>query len=472
MSDDRNLRLAFNKWMIDKNESREEVLYSHGWIEGAVPLGAIALAVTYGWAFCPVMADGLRSAKNFVASDIVAVDVDETPSVEHVLAHPLVQEHGGFVYTTVSHSDAEPRLRVVFELPRTITKGTEFAALLRGLSLRLAGDPRATDAARISFGNRAAEVHLIERQLSCELLEELIAQGLSCQHRDGGPGSSARSKLRIPEGIEVTRADGFAERLELIAKSTRVHCPYHDDKHPSAFVVTSRSGVNGIHCSTCMQTFWPDGSAADDYEFDDFEREAVRAREFFEKHHDGGPLFASDPDAISGLTGCNIILTANRSVPHELSPGVTFIRSPKGTGKTTGLQALLSGEKKVLLIGHRRALISQSCKQLGLTCYLDEVLTRNDRHELLGVCLDSLHKVSPKTRYDVIVIDESEQVLGHFLSETMDRREGVGRERLFVELRDRVQKAKKVVALDADLGWTTFHTLSRMVLGRSSGRHG
>jgi hypothetical protein len=45
-----------------------------------------------------------------------------------------------------------------------------------------------------------------------------------------------------------------------------------------------------------------------------------------------------------------------------------------------------------------------------------------------------LHKVSSKARYDVVVIDESEQVLGHFLSETMDRREGAGRERLFVGL--------------------------------------
>jgi hypothetical protein len=39
--------------------------------------------------------------------------------------------------------------------------------------------------------------------------------------------------------------------------------------------------------------------------------------------------------------------------------------------------------------------------------------------------------------YDVIVIDEVEQVLAHFLSETIERQEGGGRDRIFQHLTPR-----------------------------------
>ena len=63
--------------------------------------------------------------------------------------------------------------------------------------------------------------------------------------------------------------------------------------------------------------------------------------------------------------------------------------------------------------------------------------------------------------FDVLVLDESEQILAHFLSDTMDRGGG-SRDRIFVEFRRLVRRAKTVIALDADLGWVTFRTLSRM----------
>ncbi len=57
-------------------------------------------------------------------------------------------------------------------------------------------------------------------------------------------------------------------------------------------------------------------------------------------------------------------------------------------------------------------------------------------------------------RYDTIVIDEVEQVLGHFLSDTI----GFKRERIFECFEKLLRKAKRIIVLDADLGWTTFTT--------------
>ena len=59
-----------------------------------------------------------------------------------------------------------------------------------------------------------------------------------------------------------------------------------------------------------------------------------------------------------------------------------------------------------------------------------------------------------------MIIDESEQVFAHLLSETIDSRLGV--ERCFDALMYEVANAKAVIALDADLGLVTTHALRTM----------
>ena len=182
-----------------------------------------------------------------------------------------------------------------------------------------------------------------------------------------------------------------------------------------------------------------------------------------------------------------------------LSKGLTLIKSPKGTGKTHYLIHALKkvmfthGEKandlkwleeetdseepyhtsnRVLLIGHRQALIRELCQRLGLNCYLDDPMVWRvqrgesqeegryvspvavDKLPRYGVCLDSLWRVKDQT-YDLILIDESEQVLSHFLSDTI----GEDRYELFEQLKGLISKSTSVVALDADLGWATANTL-------------
>jgi ABC-type branched-subunit amino acid transport system ATPase component len=82
----------------------------------------------------------------------------------------------------------------------------------------------------------------------------------------------------------------------------------------------------------------------------------------------------------------------------EIPDGITFIKSPKGSGKTTSLTNILEKllrkkfrsiedfeeesfnnpdlsldtQYRVLLIGHRVALIKDLCNRLGLNCYLDD----------------------------------------------------------------------------------------------------
>jgi hypothetical protein len=117
----------------------------------------------------------------------------------------------------------------------------------------------------------------------------------------------------------------------------------------------------------------------------------------------------------------------------------------------------------VLLIGHRRALISATAHRIGLTSYLGE-FEEDDAGprtvvmptEHYAICVDSLPRMNPRVdKYEVVLIDEVEQVFSHLLSDTLkeDRREALH------TLRHYLQNAKAIYALDADLSSVTIDLL-------------
>lgn len=123
----------------------------------------------------------------------------------------------------------------------------------------------------------------------------------------------------------------------------------------------------------------------------------------------------------------------------------------------------------MLLIGHRQSLIREAAAKLGLHCYLDTDEEPDGQMRTLAVCLDSLPKYNESrgsglagrpAPFDLVIIDESEQVLSHLLSKTIKDRLGI--ERCFDALMYEVAHAKAVIALDADLGLVTAHALRTM----------
>src|SRR5262249_9788785 len=155
-----------------------------------------------------------------------------------------------------------------------------------------------------------------------------------------------------------------------------------------------------------------------------FEKTVREAAAYYENHRDYGPLapILGPPTPSSGVTESTVRIVNGHATPPKLLPGIVMVRSPKGSGKTARLPALLANSKSVLLIGHRRALIRQTCEHLGLRCYLDDASRPvTEAPSRYGVCLDSLLRLPTRTRFDVVVLDESEQVFSHFLSATMDR---------------------------------------------------
>ena len=509
----RLLNFSLHPKLINKSASIK--LSASGWQHFEEPLENLIEAVSnLGVAFSYVFQDGKRSVGNFLGTDVVAVDVDEGWNMYQFAEYELVKTNCSFIYTTPSHTKEDHRFRAVFVLPRTIERGAELVSISRGLTRRLLGDSNATDAARVWFGSAGCEIIRIGATLSQKLVDEMLVDDATpvVSSSITNTHTANRSSLRFPSSLIVTNSDGVRARAGSIKELTSIHCPFHFDSNPSAFISRNSNGAIFIHCKTCSKTRWMKTNFDIDEpslvtDFTSFERVMLEIK--------NTGLDRSELQAVDNFGLTTKLVAPNIKVSNEkylmissLGNGLTLVRSPKGSGKTTFLSEMLSGvinpdldtvmaqakanhpnEKKnglvlfeelfpdddhpipgpsdarVLLIGHRQALIGDLCARLGLNCYLDDEgkseLVRKQRQARYGVCLDSLGKVfyslySESNRYDIVVIDESEQVLAHFLSATLEGK----RNSLFEVFSQLLSRADKVVALDADLGWTSFITLS------------
>ncbi|WP_398464438.1 plasmid replication protein, CyRepA1 family [Tardiphaga sp.] len=500
---DQKLRLSVNRALINKNEAGNESLFKQGWENVELTPRELADEVDQGHAYACQLS-GTRSAANFVRSDILSVDIDQDLSISEAKKLPFAQQHLTILYTTPSHSESRHRFRLIFALPRSIETPQEMRAALRSLALRFGGDRSATDPARLFYGSRGSNPQVFERAITADVLDELIAQGLEADQRESPKSgrTTTVSKQRISPDRIITLEDGRTQLFRELEPKTRICCPFHYDRNASAFVTTSQAGVNGIHCMTCRQSFWPPSATQFD-DFSDFDERVKEAEHYFAGNVDIGPFQKLLTGVIHhpGLAHSRIYRTEGQflKLPEKLPEGLVFIKSPKGTGKTAELaramqqrtaakeasshdlldllddgpdtpdSRLRTHRGSTLLIGHRIALIRQTCSRLGLECYLDFEGPLTSK--ALGVCLDSLERLtwteqvstykseSRENLFETVVIDESEQVLSHFLSPLIDNS---SRNAIFMIFCRLLRRAKRIITLDADLGWLTFETITKL----------
>jgi hypothetical protein len=486
------LKLSVNVHFFDKTAEKRR-FYREGFENTELTLDEIAEIINLGCTISYQFRGGIRKSENFIGTDFLAVDIDSGTTLDEAFQNHIFQEFCSIHYVTPKHTIDKHRFRLFFALPRTITKVSEVKAAAFSLTKRLSGDLKATDAARMFHGCKDSFPQVHGRSISEQFLLELIEDGKSQPSSESisFAGSTTNRSDYKPDPSRVVRTSaGTNLKLESIKGTTPIYCPFHDDHNPSAFVARSPSGSQFIHCTSCQTSWHVKGTSPYEQRFDDFDQ-TIRniKKDTTTEIHDDSPL--RDLLLSQKISPRNITITQHEHLEMRgLEDGLTLIKSPKGTGKTTYLVdaigkiirkfATLEGyeegtdpevdesfysKERVLLIGHRQALIGDLCNKLSLNCYLKD--PKNDSGEVrrrksrYGVCLDSLQNVRNES-YDVIVIDEVEQVLSHFLSDTI----GEKRRGLFDIFCSLIQRAKKVVALDADLGWITYITLAHLTRER------
>jgi hypothetical protein len=160
------------------------------------------------------------------------------------------------------------------------------------------------------------------------------------------------------------------------------------------------------------------------------------------------------------LNGRRLAFEMDHSEIDISKANLVFIKSPKGSGKTKFFSQYLqsmSKHKRVLAMVHRRSLAKSLASNLDLICYLDN----GDFQDEYVISVDSLTKfdIEKDLPYDILILDESEQVFRHLLSETTEKNRG----KIFRVLVWLIQKARQIVCADADLtSELTGHLISKL----------
>jgi hypothetical protein len=393
-----------------------------------------------------------------------------------------LDHHFTRVHATVVAANAN-YLFLLFELPASVSDDRCYKLLQMGLAaLYFKAFPvAAIDQPYGGQPNLSATVPGM--RLTAGAINFLYAAGRDQHQIRRTKGEYCRSQISVAPEDVYESATGHGLRLDHLPDGQLVYCPFHIDSNPTAEAVTLKEG-RGLVCHGCRRAFGPE-SKVNAYDFSRFDSALAGLRE------------SAGSDERNQFT-----FLTERYLPPGLveGEGIWCIKSPKGSGKTELLSEVIasarSAGQRVALFGHRRTLLQSMTHRLGIDCYLAQddsqaakVATPKPNLSLLmmdepqaieveapgnalgtvrvdptgyyGVCLDSLPKLkTEKDKYDVILIDECEQVFAHLVGTTLrDQRRTV-----FLMLEHYLRVAKTVVLLDADLGMITMKSLFAMNL--------
>ena len=491
---------SFNVRIINKNDRKDTYALAKGWEHVTGSVDDLLHVIKSGYAYSAWFQDGVRNTKNFVGTNIVSIDIDGTNKIDTTIEHEFSQKHLTALYTSCSHTAEEHRFRLIFRLERVIESTKEYRDILRALQMMYSGDRAAAEPARLFYGNDQAQVQSWDRYIPNEVIDRLILLNTQPEWDNNNHQSayaSNRSKIQIPLDQALKTSSGKLILFGEAPARTPIHCPHHHDTKASAFVGINNHGSRFIHCVACQTTWFqinPLSESEPEIKLDFVETlRSIKnmSRQELEADLKKLPIKFDT----SEVHNANVSFINQKHVDIKtIKPGLTLIRSPKGSGKTHSLVSIIENiyfrkyavdlsdfeltdddegppqswetGKTVLLVGHRQALIRSMCQRLDLNCYLDEtkqdvVTNRRDFRKRFGICLDSIKKIqnldSPIKEYDLVIIDEVEQVLAHLLAETS--RDAAG----YLDTLSRtVALAESVIVMDADLGWTSFLTLTSM----------
>ncbi|BAZ19724.1 hypothetical protein NIES4073_05970 [Kalymmatonema gypsitolerans NIES-4073] len=173
-------------------------------------------------------------------------------------------------------------------------------------------------------------------------------------------------------------------------------------------------------------------------------------------------------------------LTLNRRYLGEIpfpTSGLVGVKSAKGTGKTTTVQAVVhqakSRNQPVLLITHRIQLGRFLCDKIGIQwgmdnreCFGNKRLSTyyKPNNQSLGLCIDSIWKLNPEDwRGAIIILDEVEQSLWHLLNSNTCKDKRVKILKVFQQLISTVLiTGGLIIAQDADLSDISLEYLQEL----------
>lgn len=482
----RLIHVSLRDDIIDKASPEQMSRTGTGWTNTQLTVQDFIEHVVRGHPFAHQFFDGQKKKAFFQSASILVADIDDGLTLEQALEHEIVKSFATFIYTTPNHTPEKNRFRIVFVLERRVFDPEHYEAMYADLMTHLPTDPKAKSCAQLFFGAKGVEPIWVGNIMPESVMNKMVTRGLRAKYDQDNPPATEE----LTENTIVKVKNRGLRPLTTLPAKTSVHCPFgtHPDNNPSAFVMISQEGVHGVQCTSCGKKAFVARKPYDQQSFGVFDQLVKKYAGVRNSHFEYVGLSAFDHDIETSMGVSNYHLYEN---PHcrieQLLQGVHLIKSPKGTGKTHMLAELvktlkhptireqfeLREDDRTILIGHRQSLIRESAEKLGLECYLNTgetdwqvqhtgkwvngalkiVGTSTLKPQHYAICLDSLKSRVrlQHERYGVVIIDESEQVFSHFLSQHMEHPTTN-----FQILANLIRRAKFVFCLDADLDHITL----------------
>jgi len=138
-------------------------------------------AITNGYAIT-AQHSGYRKRDDFVCGQHIGLDFDtgdERSDVGRLCENSFIKEHASFLHTTASHTNRNPRSRVIFILERPIYNRESYSllteAFAEAFSTNGGADPSCKDPVRLFFGAEGCDVLRLDNVLTVAVANEIVA---------------------------------------------------------------------------------------------------------------------------------------------------------------------------------------------------------------------------------------------------------------------------------------------------------
>ena len=187
-----------------------------------------------------------RNEDNFISATGFIVDIDDGMTIQE--AESLLNQHNlnYALITSKSHSDTLHKFHVLIPFNRKVFTIENYKAAANRIKEELfpALDSNTMDAARFMYGSNISSIY----SSSFNGKSFIIDSGEQVSDAWGDDFEVTLADSSVTLGINVKIQKG---------KTIPVHCPFHDDNSPSAFLGYSEKSFNHyIRCSSCGRTFW------------------------------------------------------------------------------------------------------------------------------------------------------------------------------------------------------------------------
>lgn len=147
-----------------------------------------------------------REGAAFKSAQIIGVDIDKTSTpFEALKDDPWLKANASFAYTTASHTEAEPRYRIMFVLAKPIQSADEYRAAVAALIDKLGGDQNAKDNVRIWYGSVNAQTIVWGNILSERAIETLVRSSEEEHHEQRMYDTFSASKISLDDVRDMLR---------------------------------------------------------------------------------------------------------------------------------------------------------------------------------------------------------------------------------------------------------------------------